>query len=76
MLFRSLNAEVEGLVTVYATSQAEWIVISNEVGLGLVPPYPLGRLYRDVLGKANQRLARAADEVLFMVAGLPVRVKG
>ncbi len=72
----ALNAEVEGLVTAYAASPAEWIVISNEVGLGLVPPYPLGRLYRDVLGKANQRLARAADEVLLMVAGLPVRVKG
>ena len=44
-------------------------------GLGLVPPYPLGRLYRDALGRANQRLAAAADEVLFMVAGLPLALK-
>ena len=50
-------------------------MVSNEVGLGLVPPYPLGRLYRDVLGRANQRIAAAADRVLFMVAGLPLRVK-
>jgi adenosylcobinamide kinase/adenosylcobinamide-phosphate guanylyltransferase len=72
----ALQAEVEGLLAAYAAGQAEWIVISNEVGLGLVPPYPLGRLYRDVLGRANQRLAAAADEVLFLVAGLPLRLKG
>jgi adenosylcobinamide kinase / adenosylcobinamide-phosphate guanylyltransferase len=71
-----LNTEVDELLAVYAESAAEWIVISNEVGLGLVPPYPLGRVYRDALGRANQRLAAAADEVLFMVAGLPMRVKG
>ena len=51
------------------------IVVSNEVGLGLVPPYALGRVYRDALGRANQRLATQADRVLFMVAGLPVVVK-
>lgn len=67
----ALNAEVDGLLSAYEASRAEWIVISNEVGLGLVPPYPLGRVYRDALGRANQRLASAADEVMFMVAGLP-----
>jgi adenosylcobinamide kinase/adenosylcobinamide-phosphate guanylyltransferase len=41
----------------------------------LVPPYALGRTYRDVLGRVNQRLAQVADEVLFLVAGLPMRVK-
>jgi adenosylcobinamide kinase/adenosylcobinamide-phosphate guanylyltransferase len=71
----ALNAEVDELLAAYAESEAEWIVISNEVGLGLVPPYPLGRAYRDALGRANQRLAGVADEVLFMVAGLPMRVK-
>ncbi len=71
----ALNAEVDDLLAAYATSDAEWIVISNEVGLGLVPPYPLGRVYRDALGRANQRLAAAADEVRFIVAGLPMRLK-
>jgi adenosylcobinamide kinase/adenosylcobinamide-phosphate guanylyltransferase len=61
---------------VYASSQAAWYVVSNEVGLGIVPAYPLGRLYRDVLGRANQQLAAAADRVLFLVAGLPMLVKG
>jgi adenosylcobinamide kinase/adenosylcobinamide-phosphate guanylyltransferase len=72
---RVLNAELDDLLTVYAESEAAWIIVSNEVGLGLVPPYPLGRVYRDALGKANQRLAAMADEVLFMVAGLPLKVK-
>jgi adenosylcobinamide kinase/adenosylcobinamide-phosphate guanylyltransferase len=71
----ALNAEVDELLAAYSESEAEWIVISNEVGLGLVPPYPLGRAYRDALGRANQRLAAAADEVVFMVAGLPMQVK-
>jgi adenosylcobinamide kinase/adenosylcobinamide-phosphate guanylyltransferase len=52
------------------------VVVSNEVGMGLVPPYPLGRLYRDVLGRANQRLAAAADRVYLLVAGLPMVLKG
>ena len=68
-------AEVDGLLAACRGSDATWIMVSNEVGLGLVPPYPLGRLYRDALGHANQRCAAAADRVLFMVAGLPMRVK-
>jgi len=71
----ALNAEVDGLIAAYRDSVAEWIVVSNEVGLGLVPPYPLGRVYRDALGRANQQLASVADAVLFMVAGLPLKVK-
>ncbi len=70
-----VGAEIDALLTEYAAGDAEWIVVSNEVGLGLVPPYPLGRLYRDVLGRVNQRIAAAADRVIFMVAGLPIRIK-
>ncbi len=69
-------AEVNEILRAYRAGNATWIVVSNEVGLGLVPPYPLGRLYRDALGRANQRLAAEADTVLFMVAGIPMRVKG
>ena len=70
-----LNAEIDDLLTAYAASDADWIIVSNEVGLGLVPPYPLGRVYRDGLGWANQRLAREANKVIFMVAGIPTTVK-
>jgi adenosylcobinamide kinase/adenosylcobinamide-phosphate guanylyltransferase len=71
----ALRAEVDALLDAYQASKASWILVSNEVGLGIVPAYPLGRVYRDALGRANQQLAAVADEVLFMVAGLPMRVK-
>jgi adenosylcobinamide kinase/adenosylcobinamide-phosphate guanylyltransferase len=50
-------------------------MVTNEVGTGLVPVSSMGRLYRDLLGKANQILAEHADEVYLMVAGLPVMIK-
>ncbi len=49
-------------------------MVSNEVGQGVVPAYPAGRLFRDLLGWANQRLAENADEVIWMVAGIPVPI--
>jgi adenosylcobinamide kinase/adenosylcobinamide-phosphate guanylyltransferase len=52
------------------------VLVSNEVGSGVVPPYPLGRKYRDVLGELNQRVAAIADNVVLMVAGLPLVLKG
>ena len=55
---------------------ASFIIVSNEVGLDIVPDNRLGRLYRDFLGRANQQLAQNADEVFFMVAGIPLRIKG
>jgi adenosylcobinamide kinase/adenosylcobinamide-phosphate guanylyltransferase len=72
----ALGAEIRELSEAYSSGAADWIVVSNEVGLGLVPPYPLGRAYRDALGRANQHLAALADTVLFMIAGLPLRLKG
>ncbi len=71
-----LQQEVDALLAAIHQLDATVIVVSNEVGLGLVPPYPLGRVYRDALGRANQRLARAADHVYFLVAGLPMTIKG
>jgi adenosylcobinamide kinase / adenosylcobinamide-phosphate guanylyltransferase len=69
------ETEIQSLLASIAASPANWIVVSNEVGLGLVPPYPLGRLYRDLLGRANQLFAAQADEVLWMVAGIPVPIQ-
>jgi adenosylcobinamide kinase/adenosylcobinamide-phosphate guanylyltransferase len=67
--------EVTRLLDIYETSSAAWLIVSNEVGLGVVPPTRLGRVYRDALGRANQRVAQAADEVLLLVAGLSWRLK-
>jgi adenosylcobinamide kinase/adenosylcobinamide-phosphate guanylyltransferase len=51
------------------------VIVSNEVGLGLVPPYPFGRVFRDLLGLANKKIASASDEVYFFVAGLKIQMK-
>jgi len=72
----AVDAEVAALLDAWQRLDMPWIVVSNEVGWGLVPVSPLGRLYRDILGRANQALAAAADEVLLLVAGIPMQVKG
>lgn len=68
-------AAVERLLDLQARSEATWLVVSNEVGMGVAPPTRLGNLYRDMLGRVNQRIAEAADEVLLLVAGIPWRLK-
>ncbi len=70
-------AEIDRLLTTFEAldPQKTLIVVTNEVGLGIVPAYTLGRVYRDVLGLVNQRLAAAADRVYLMVAGLGVDIK-
>ena len=63
------------LLECYRRSRATFVLVSNEVGLGLVPSHPLGRHFRDVLGKVNQLVAAEADEVYLLVAGLPLELK-
>ncbi|MPZ14445.1 MAG: bifunctional adenosylcobinamide kinase/adenosylcobinamide-phosphate guanylyltransferase [Chloroflexi bacterium] len=69
------EAEVDSLVSAARDVPCHLIVVSNEVGMGVVPSSPLGRLYRDVLGRANQHLAGQADQVYLMVAGLAVDLR-
>ena len=70
-----LMAEVSELIECINRVDASFLIVTNEVGLGLVPANRMGRLYRDLLAKANQMLAQAADEVYLMVAGLPLPIK-
>ena len=67
--------EIDELIECIERSDATFIIVTNEIGLGLVHPDRISRLYRDVLGKVNQRLAEVAEEVYLMVAGLPVQIK-
>lgn len=66
-------AEVDGL---FDRPPCPLFVVTNEVGWGIVPESPLARRFREVAGRANRLAARRADEVVLMVSGLPVRIKG
>ncbi|MFC2025357.1 bifunctional adenosylcobinamide kinase/adenosylcobinamide-phosphate guanylyltransferase [Chloroflexota bacterium] len=72
---QEINREIGELVECINHLDANFIIVTNEVGTGLVPSNKMGRLYRDLLGKANQLLAEQADKVYLMVAGLPVLIK-
>lgn len=72
---QEVTREIGGLIDCFKRLDAVFIVVTNEIGLGLVPANPIDRLYRDLLGKANHLLAEQVDEVYLMVAGLPVRIK-
>ena len=71
----AVRADVKALAEYAHAHDVSMLVVSNEVGMGLVPAYDLGRAYRDLLGRANQDLARQADEVYLLVAGLPWKLK-
>lgn len=70
-----VSAAVADLLAALAETGATLVAVTNEVGLGVVPEYPLARLYRDQLGWMNQRLGRAADRVYLLVAGVPLDIK-
>ena len=69
-----VSSEIQELMERIDSTNACFILVSNEVGMGLVPESRLGRMYRDLLGSANQELARRADEIYLMVAGVALRV--
>jgi adenosylcobinamide kinase/adenosylcobinamide-phosphate guanylyltransferase len=70
-----INLEINGILDCLQKTEATFFLVSNEVGLGIVPDNRMARLYRDSLGRANQVLAQSADEVYFLVAGIPIRIK-
>jgi adenosylcobinamide kinase / adenosylcobinamide-phosphate guanylyltransferase len=76
MLERDVGGEIDRLCMVLPRLEGTLIFVSNEVGLGIVPENALARRFRDEAGFANQRLAAACDEVVVMVAGLALKVKG
>ncbi|MDD5042902.1 MAG: bifunctional adenosylcobinamide kinase/adenosylcobinamide-phosphate guanylyltransferase [Candidatus Omnitrophica bacterium] len=72
----AIKSEVKKAAETIKKGKATAVIVSNEVGCGLVPENRLGRLFRDIAGSCNQEIARYADEVFYMVAGIPIKIKG
>lgn len=70
-----INKRVDELLQVLAGREETTVAVTNEVGMGIVPSYPLGRVYRDVLGRVNQQAATAADSVYLLICGIPITLK-
>jgi adenosylcobinamide kinase/adenosylcobinamide-phosphate guanylyltransferase len=73
---RRIFSEAERLLTALRKRKGTFLIVSNEVGMGVVPATPLGRRFRDVAGAVNQRIAGAADVAVLMVSGIPLLLKG
>ena len=71
---RNVEKEVQNLCKIFKNFE-NVVIVSNEVGMGLVPAYPLGRYFREIAGKMNQVVAEKADEVYFVVSGIPMKIK-
>ena len=69
-----IENEVEKLIEISQKFE-NVIIVSNELGMGIVPSYPLGRYFREIAGKMNQKIAEIADEVFFVVSGIPIKIK-
>ena len=67
--------EIQALIQIIKTHHKSLIIVSNEVGMGLVPSYKLGNHFRDISGRMNQKIANLADEVTFVIVGQPLKLK-
>lgn len=72
---RRIEQQVSHLLAAAKELQGWLVIVTNEVGDGLVPEYPLGRLFRDLAGWMNQRMAEQADHVFLVTAGIPIELK-
>ncbi len=71
----NVRSEIEKLLDVVRKNDQLFIIVTNELGMGVVPPTVLGRAIRDIAGRMNQLVAKEADEVYLCVSGIPVKIK-
>lgn len=72
----TIQKQIETLIETVKKHNFNIVIVSNEVGLGLVPFYKMGNFFRDIAGRVNQKIAAEADEVYFTVSGIPMKIKG
>lgn len=72
---KSVNNEMKKLINIMKNHKKTLVLVANEVGMGLVPSYRLGNIFRDIAGRTNQYLAQEADEVYNVICGLPQKLK-
>ena len=70
-----IETELNKLILSIKNHKGTTIIVSNELGMGLVPTYSLGRHFRNIAGKANQILAKESDEAYFIVSGIPMKIR-
>lgn len=71
-----LSLEIDDLLQACATSESHIIIVTNELGCGIVPEYTLARRFLDIAGRVNQRLAEQAQEVHLVISGIDMKIKG
>jgi adenosylcobinamide kinase/adenosylcobinamide-phosphate guanylyltransferase len=71
----NIMLEIDNLLEYIKTSKSDFIIVSNELGMGLVPPYPLGRYFRDISGRINQKIASRSHEAYMVVSGIKMKLK-
>lgn len=67
--------KIKSFMDVLNSMRCDVIIVSNEVGMGIVPDNFISRLYRDILGELNLNVAKIADEVYYLIAGVPLKIK-
>ena len=70
-----IKNEIDALLGAFTDSEKTLVLVTNEVGQGIVPAYRLGSIFRDIAGRMNQYIAKRADEVTCMISGLPLKLK-
>lgn len=71
----AVELEIDRLVSAVAAYPGHLVMVTNEVGSGIVPEYPLGRIYRDYAGMLNRKMAEISDSVFLVTAGIPIELK-
>jgi adenosylcobinamide kinase/adenosylcobinamide-phosphate guanylyltransferase len=72
---KEVDSQVRSLLSIIKNAEIPFVLVTNELGMGVVPPYALGRAFRDIAGRVNQILAGEAEEVYLCVSGIPMKIK-